>query len=71
MLIKVKVIPNAKKNEVIKEGENFRVRLRAPASEGNANSALVELLAQYFGVKKSSIRIIKGAKNRKKIVGIQ
>ena len=71
MQLNVKVIPNAKKNEIIKDGDGFRVRLNAPAIDGKANSALIEVLAEHFGVKKNKIRIIKGEKSRNKIVEIK
>ena len=68
MMLNVGVIPNARKNEIIKDGNTFRVRLSAPAAEGKANSALIELLAEHFGVKKSAVKIVKGIKSRNKLV---
>lgn len=69
--IAVKIIPNAKKEEIIKEGENhFKVKVRAPAVEGKANEAMIKLLAKYFNVSKSRIVIDKGALSRNKIVEI-
>jgi len=38
--------------------------------EGRANEALVEFLAEHFGVKRSAIEIVKGLKSRHKIVNI-
>jgi len=71
MIVTIKVIPNAKKNEVSEEGENrLRIRTTAPALGGRANKALIELLAEFFKVKKSSIRIIRGEKSREKVVEI-
>ena len=67
-MLNVRVIPNARKNEIIKDGNTFRVRLSAPAAEGKANSALIELLAEHFGVKKSAVKIVKGIKSRNKLV---
>lgn len=70
MLLNVKIIPNARKSEVIKEGSSFRVRLSAPAAEGKANTLLLEVLADYFNVRKSSIRILKESKSRNKIIEV-
>ena len=70
MKINVKVTPNAKKNGVIEEGGALKVRLNAPAAGGKANSALIEALAGYFNVRKSSIRIVSGVKSRDKTVEI-
>lgn len=70
MEIKVKVIPNARKDEVIAEGEKLRVRVAVPAIGGKANKAAVEALADFFHVKKKDVRIIRGEKDREKTVEI-
>ncbi|MBI4174799.1 MAG: DUF167 domain-containing protein [Candidatus Aenigmarchaeota archaeon] len=70
MRIKVRVTPNAKKNAIIREADMFRIRLAAPAKEGKANSALIELLAGHFKVRKNAVRIVSGHKSREKIVQV-
>jgi uncharacterized protein len=71
MLIRVSVTPKAKKAEVTKLDEhNYEVKIDEIAREGRANARLIELLSEYFNVSKSSIRIIKGAKSRDKIVQV-
>ena len=70
MKINIKVTPNARKNEIIKDGNDFKVRLNVSAVDGKANSALIEFLADYFNVKKSKIRIAKGQKSRNKIIEV-
>ena len=71
MKIAVNVVPNAKQAEVLEESENnFRVKVDAPPKEGKANKRLIEILAQYFDVAKSKIKIVKGEKSRQKIVEI-
>jgi uncharacterized protein (TIGR00251 family) len=67
----VTVKPQARKEEVrkIAEGE-YIVLLRAPAREGKANEALIALLANHFSVPKSSVKIIRGQRSRKKLVEI-
>jgi len=68
--IKIKVITNAKKNEVM-EGEGiFRVYVNAPPVDGKANKALIEILAEHFKIRKSSVKIIRGEKSREKIIQI-
>ncbi|HEC87650.1 MAG TPA: DUF167 domain-containing protein [Thermoplasmatales archaeon] len=68
---KVKVIPNAKKNEVIREEEKLKVYVNVPAKDGKANRALIETLADFFNVKKRDIKIVSGEKSREKIVQIE
>jgi len=69
MKINVTVTPNAKVSAVVKLDEsNYKVKVNAPATEGRANKRLVEVLADYFSVPKSRIRIMKGLNSRKKII---
>ena len=42
--------------------------VNAPASEGKANRRLIELLAEYFHTAKSSIRIVRGQRSRRKLI---
>ncbi len=71
MIINIKVIPRAKKNEVIKIDEkNYRARLTAAPVDGKANDALIKFLSEYFCVAKSGIRIVRGERGREKIVEI-
>jgi len=71
MKLIVKVIPNSKENKVLgdKDG-SIKVKLTAPAKEGKANKALIELLSDYFNIPKSSIFIISGSSSKTKIVDI-
>jgi len=70
MLISVKVIPGAKKTLVKEEAGGLKVYIPAPAVDGKANAALVEVLADHFGVKRRAVEIIKGLKSRHKTIKI-
>ena len=67
----VTVKPQARKTEIaeIASGE-YRVAVRARAQEGKANEAVIELLAEYFSVPKSTVKIIRGQTSRKKLIEI-
>lgn len=69
--LKVRVIPNARKNELggYREGE-LVVRLNAPAIEGKANKAAVEFVSQFLGVARSAVRLVRGERSRHKIFQI-
>lgn len=71
MRIYVKVIPHASKNEVMKisEGE-YKVKLTAPPVDNQANEMLIKVLADYFGIRRSSLKIIGGKSARVKIIEI-
>ena len=70
MRIQIKVIPMAKSESVIREANGYVVRVKEPAKEGNANKAVIKLLANYFGVSQGSLDIIYGKTSRNKIVEI-
>lgn len=69
-IIEVRVIPNAKKNDVSVEDEKIKVYVKAPPVGGKANKAVIEVLADFFKVKKSDIKIMKGEKSRKKVIEV-
>ena len=63
----VVVKPNAHHIGVEKISESeFRVAVRAPARDGAANRAVIEALAEFFAIAKSSLRIVRGHSARKK-----
>ena len=70
-LIKVRVIPNAKKNDVSEEAGRFKVRVTSPARDGKANRTAIAILAEYFGIKKGDVRIIRGERSREKVIEIR
>ncbi len=69
MKIIIKVVPRAKK-EMIKSGEPLRVYVTQPPEDGRANDAVIKLLAEHFKIPKSKINILKGEKNKNKVVEI-
>jgi len=69
-VLNIRVIPNARQNRVLDEEGQLKVHITAPPVGGKANKALIELLADYCKVKKSSIKIVKGEKSRDKVVEI-
>lgn len=71
MRIYVKVIPRASQNEILKisEGE-YKARITAPPVDGEANKKLIELMADYFGVAKSSVKILSGKTAKIKLLEI-
>lgn len=66
----IKVIPNARKNSVTEEADRLKVHVNAPAVDGKANEAVIDILAKHFGVRKSAVRILKGQLSREKLVEI-
>jgi uncharacterized protein (TIGR00251 family) len=69
----VRALPGAKKKTAILgiycEGEKARLKIavQAPAVEGRANSALIEFLADKFGVSKNHVELVSGELSRSKV----
>jgi uncharacterized protein len=69
--LRVRVIPNAKKNEFggYRDGELI-LRVTAPAVQGKANRAAVKFLARFVGVSRSAVLLERGESSRHKIFQI-
>ncbi|MBI2886814.1 MAG: DUF167 domain-containing protein [Chloroflexi bacterium] len=71
-LISVRVQPGARRSELVGwRGETLVVRVRAPAVEGRANEAALQLLAVALGVARGRLTILRGANSRLKVVEVQ
>ncbi len=72
MLIKVKVIPQAGKEEIIKKSEdNFEIWVKEKPIQGQANRAVISALAKYLNINRTKIKLIKGFKQRNKVFEIK
>lgn len=68
MIIKAKVKPNSKKNEIILEEGVYLVKIKAPAEKGKANKEIIKLFSKKF---KKRARIVKGLKSREKLLSLE
>ncbi len=67
----VRVIPKARQNDVSLDADGtIRIHTTAAPTDGAANDAVIKMLAKHFDVPKSSIRIIRGATSRNKVIEI-
>lgn len=69
--INLRVIPRAKRDAI----EGFldgvlRVRVTAAPQDGNANRAVVKLLAKQLGLPRSNVVLAKGARSRDKVIEV-
>lgn len=71
MILDLHVQPGASRTEFAgRHGERIKVRLAARAVDGKANEALIEFLADHYGVPRRNVRIASGLKSRQKRVVI-
>lgn len=66
LIIKLKISPNASKNEIIKNDTEIKIKITAQPIENKANKALVEFLSKKLKIAKSNIEIIKGETSKEK-----
>jgi uncharacterized protein (TIGR00251 family) len=72
LVIQVKVKPSAKVS-ILKEESNgtWVAQVRAPPVDGKANAELIEMVAERFKCRKSSVSIKRGTSGRIKLVRIE
>jgi len=70
VLIRLKVIPNSSKNQIITEEEIIKLKVTAQPVENKANKAVIEYLSKFLKVAKTTISIIKGETSKEKTVFI-
>jgi uncharacterized protein (TIGR00251 family) len=64
----VRAQPGARKNAVLGEQAGaLKVAVTAPPEDGRANEALVEVLKDWLGVKRSQVELLSGQTNRNKV----
>jgi len=69
--IDVLVVPRASRAAVgPMVGDRLRVAVTAPPVDGAANAAVIEALAEAFGVRRGAIAIVRGERGRRKTVEI-
>ena len=66
LIIKLKIVPNSSKNDIILEEDFIKIKITAQPIENKANKALVEYLSKTFKIPKTSIEIVKGDTSKEK-----
>jgi len=71
MLLRIKVKPNSKTDEILREADgSLKVKIRAQPVEGKANKYLLNYLAKTLSLPKSSLSLLKGETNSFKTIEI-
>lgn len=68
ILVNIKISPNSKKNEIIKDGDIIKIKITAQPIDGKANKAVIEFLSKNFKIPKTSIKIVKGETSKEKTI---
>ena len=68
LIAHIKISPNSKRNEIVREEEYTKIKITAQPIDGKANKALVEFLSKNFKIPKTSIKILKGETSKEKTI---
>lgn len=68
LIVKIKIVPNSSKNDIVLEEEFVKVKVTAQPIENKANKALIEFLSKSFKIPKTSIEILKGETSKEKTI---
>jgi len=71
MIIKIRVVTGAKKERILRAGDKYKVYVSAPPEKGKANQKVIELIADFFKIKKNQVKIVKGLKSKDKTVIVE
>jgi len=68
----VRIYPRARKQgvEELPSGE-LKLKVKSPPIKGEANWEVIRVLASYFGLPPSRIKIIRGEKSRLKLISLE
>ncbi len=66
VVLRVRVQPKASREAISGTLEGIKVALTAPPVDGEANAALIALVAKRVGLPKSAVRLVSGEKSREK-----
>ena len=70
-ILQVKVKPNARVSVLVAQHDgSWLARIAAPPVDGQANDALLALVASHFGVRRAQVRLKSGASGRMKLVQV-
>lgn len=65
---RVRVTPKSSQEKVVAEGDVLKVFVRSAPADGEANKAVIEVLAKHLRVPKTSLEIVRGHTSRDKVV---
>ena len=71
LIIRLKISPNASKNEIIRSSEGIKIKITAQPIDGKANKCLVEFISKKYKIPKSSIEIVRGETSKEKTILIK
>jgi len=68
--VEVRAQPRARRTALTCSGGALKAQVTAPAEDGKANAAVIELLSAAWKLPKSAIAVTRGTTSRDKVLGI-
>jgi uncharacterized protein (TIGR00251 family) len=69
--LNVKVVPGSSRNQIVGWlGDALKIKVTAPPEKGQANDAVVKLLASTLGVSTNDIEVVSGHSSPSKVIAI-
>ena len=70
MKISITIKPNSSKGPLVvpQQDGSYLIYIHEAAINGQANEALIKVLAKYFNIPRSNLKIIRGLSSRHKLV---
>ena len=70
-IIRLRVIPNAKKSEIIGLLDDMlKIKISSPPVEGKANAQIIKFFSDYLKISKSKLEIVSGEKSKCKLLRV-
>lgn len=72
-MVRIQVSVKPRSKQVLVEKVNsgtYRVQVKEPARDGKANRAVMDALAEYFGLPKTAFQFTRGQKSKQKVIEI-
>ena len=70
MIINVRVIPRARVQKIVADGDILRVYTNVAPTDGEAHVAVIKRLSKHYDVPKSRIKIVRGETSHDKVIEI-
>lgn len=70
-MLVVRVTPKSSRNAVVVEGDAVKIYVTAPPADGEANAAVIAVLAKALGIAKSKLAIVRGESSREKTISVE
>ena len=73
MRLRLRVQPGARRTALLTRmpGGEWKVAVSAPPVDGRANDAVVELMSDLLGVRRSQVTLVRGESARSKVVEVE